>query len=86
LLLVDLLEAVLDLQQHWTLIVAFATAQAYLTRYISHDEILSTTPVDVLNTALFKFSAATNVTTSFTHADLLESRDPQTRVTLVCKQ
>jgi len=70
-LFVDLLETTLNLQQNRAFVVTFSATQADFTRYVSYHEIVAVSPINVLDSALFKIGAATDVATFFVHGDLL---------------
>jgi hypothetical protein len=62
-LFVDLLEPTLNLQQNRAFVVTFSATQTNFTRYVPHHEIVAVSPINVLDSALFKIGITTTVST-----------------------
>jgi hypothetical protein len=68
---VDLLETTLNLQQNRAFIITFSATQTDFTWYVSYHQIVALSPINVLDSALFKIGTTTDVATFFVHGDLL---------------
>jgi hypothetical protein len=74
-LFVDLLETTLNLQQNRAFVVTFSATQTNFTWYVSYHEIVAVSPINVLDSALFKIGTTTDVATFFnTHSLSSQSR------------
>jgi len=59
--LIDLFEAAFDLQENGPFIVPFPTVEADLARHVAHDQVVSTTPIDVFYRPVFQVRASADM-------------------------
>ena len=83
---IDGLEAPLDFQESCACIVAFSAAKADLARHVTHDEIVSTPPINSLDMPVFKVGACANMADCLAHSLFSRLFVPQMLLRLYTKK